>query len=299
MAAGRLAAARHRECPARRAAPRPVWRAYFPAARAADVHGGRPGPGLGVERLLHSDILTSIVDHDALSRAHVLEMLADDPVIRLGGVFATVGEAQTRMAALAPQLLIVNSHLPDGDSFELLRSLTRQGISPQLICVAACIDRSIEAFAAGAIDYLVTPLDRQRFARALGRAKVLAAYSRASGPATAAVVEPERSRLLISERGKVVVVLQRDIEFVQAAGTYIKIYAAGQCYQRRQSLIDIERSLDASRFVRVHRSTVVNIEHIAEMHSLFHGDYELVLRRGTRITLSRRYRGRLKPFLFG
>jgi two-component system LytT family response regulator len=107
----------------------------------------------------------------------------------------------------------------------------------------------------------------------------------------------ERTRLLISDRGKVVVLQQRDIEFVQAAGTHIKIYAGGQCHQRRQSLTDIEQSLDASRFVRVHRSTVVNIEHIVEMHPLFHGDYELILRRGTRITLSRRYRERLKPFL--
>ena len=85
--------------------------------------------------------------------------------------------------------------------------------------------------------------------------------------------------------------------FVQAAAKYVKIYAAGRCYSFRQSLGQLEQRLDAACFVRVHRSTLVNVEHIAEMHPLFHGDYELILRRGTRLTLSRRYRERLAPFL--
>ena len=71
----------------------------------------------------------------------------------------------------------------------------------------------------------------------------------------------------------------------------------GRCYSFRQSLGHLETRLDPASFVRVHRSTVVNVEHIAEMHPLFHGDYELILRRGTRLTLSRRYRERLAPFL--
>jgi two-component system LytT family response regulator len=249
---------------------------------------------------LPTSILTSIVDHDALSRTLVLQMLSDDPAIRLAGIFQSANEAQARLGRLAPQLLILNSRLPGCDGLELLRSLADQGISPQVIFVSGFADRCMDALAAGAIDYLVGPFDSQRFARAVGRAKVLAAHASELVPvsaAPAATAKAERTRLLISERGKVVVLQQRDIEFVQAAGTYIKIYAGGQCHQRRQSLTDIEQSLDASRFVRVHRSTVVNIEHIVEMHPLFHGDYELILRRGTRITLSRRYRERLKPFL--
>jgi two-component system LytT family response regulator len=250
---------------------------------------------------LRTAILTSIVDHDDLSRTSVLQMLRGDPTIRLSGVFESADEARAQLGRLAPQLLILNSHLPDYDSLELLTSLAGQGIRPQVIFVSACVDRCMDALAAGAIDYLVRPFDSRRFARATGRAKVLAAHPPELVPVLPPVPTgggaPERTRLLLAERGKVVVLQQRDIEFVQAAGTYIKIYAGGQCHQRRQSLTDIEQTLDASRFVRVHRSTVVNIEHIAEMHPLFHGDYELILRRGTRITLSRRFRGRLKPFL--
>ena len=106
-----------------------------------------------------------------------------------------------------------------------------------------------------------------------------------------------RTRLLLSERGKVVVLAMRDIEFVQAAAKYVKIYAAGRCYSFRHSLGHLEHRLDPACFVRVHRSTLVNVEHLAEMHPLFHGDYELIMRRGTRLTLSRRYRDRLAPFL--
>jgi len=93
------------------------------------------------------------------------------------------------------------------------------------------------------------------------------------------------------------VLAMRDIEFVQAAARYVKIYAAGRCHSFRQSLGQLEQRLDPACFVRVHRSVLVNVEHIAEMHPLFHGDYELILRRGTRLTLSRRYRERLDPFL--
>lgn len=247
---------------------------------------------------MNTGLLTSIIDPDVTSRAALLQALNSDPAIQIMGVFGSAAEAEARAGALAPQLLILNPHLPDRDSFDLLKLLADQGIKPQVIFVSASGDRSLDAFAAGAIDYLVQPFDSERFARALGRAKVLATHSAESVPAPVApATTPDRTRLLLSERGKVILLRLRDIEFVQAAGTHIRIYAGGQCYQRRQSLTDMEQSLDASRFVRVHRSTVVNIEHIAEMHPMFHGDYELVLRRGTRLTLSRRYRDRLKRLL--
>jgi two-component system LytT family response regulator len=246
---------------------------------------------------VHTSILTSIVDHDVASRIRALDVLSADPAIRVMGVFTSAAEAQARTGGLSPELLILNSHLPDRDSFELLSMLIGQGIRPHVIFVAGDVDRSMDAFAVGALDYLVRPFDIERFARAVGRAKVLIAHAQDPAPVSAGARAPERARLVLSERGKVVLLQMRDIEFVQAAGTHIRIYAAGQCHERRLSLTDLEKSLDATRFVRVHRSTMVNIEHIAEIHPLFHGDYELVLRRGTRLTLSRRYRDRLRPFL--
>jgi two-component system, LytTR family, response regulator len=93
------------------------------------------------------------------------------------------------------------------------------------------------------------------------------------------------------------VLVTRDIEFIQAAAKHVRIFAGGRCFTLRYSLAQLEARLDPASFVRVHRSTLVNVDHIAEMHPMFHGDSELVMRRGTRLTLSRRYRERLAPFL--
>jgi two-component system, LytTR family, response regulator len=180
--------------------------------------------------------------------------------------------------------------------------LADQGVRPYVVFVTAHADRAIDAFGVGAVDYLLKPFDDERFARALERAKSLIASGQMGCPATPRARSPAlggQARLLLSARGKVIVLATRDIEFVQAVAKHVKIYAAGHCHLFRQSLTELESRLDPSCFIRVHRSTLVNIEHLSELHPLFHGDYELVLRRGTRLTLSRRYRDRLDPFLLG
>ena len=247
-----------------------------------------------------SVIPTFVVDDEPLARKRMMRLLRGDPDINVVGNFSSATEAATQARELAPQLLLLDIRMPELDGFELVQSLAGQGMTPYVIFVTAYSDRSMEAFAVGAIDYLLKPFDDERFARAIARAKSLIASGSVPGVPAAAqrpTLAGGRTRLLLSERGKVVVLTMRDIEFVQAAAKYVKIYAAGRCYSFRQSLGQLETRLDPASFVRVHRSTLVNIEHIAEMHPLFHGDYELILRRGTRLTLSRRYRERLAPFL--
>jgi two-component system LytT family response regulator len=247
-----------------------------------------------------SSIATYVVDDEPLARKRVVRLLRDDPEINIVGTFSSAAEAASQAREVAPQLMLLDIRMPELDGFELIAALAAQGMKPYVIFVTAYSDRSMDAFAVGAIDYLLKPFDDERFVRAIARAKSLIA----SGGDNGAAPLPQRpslaggrTRLLLSERGKVVVLATRDIEFVQAAAKHVKIYAAGRCYTFRHSLGQLEGRLDPACFVRVHRSTLVNVEHIAEMHPLFHGDYELVLRRGTRLTLSRRYRERLTPFL--
>ena len=246
-------------------------------------------------------IPTLVVDDEPLARRRVVRLLRHDPDINIVGTFSSATEAAAQARELAPQLMLLDIRMPELDGFELVAACAEQGLNPYIIFVTAYSDRSMDAFGVGAIDYLLKPFDDERFARALARAKSLIA---AQEPGAAAAAPPPslaagRTRLLLSERGKVVVLAMRDIEFVQAAAKYVKIYAGGRCHSLRQSLGSLEGRLDPALFVRVHRSTLVNVEHIAEMHPLFHGDYELILRRGTRLTLSRRYRERLAPFLLG
>ena len=247
-------------------------------------------------------IPTLVVDDEPLARKRVVRLLRHDPDINVVGTFSSATEAAAQARELAPQLMLLDIRMPELDGFELVAACAEQGLNPYVIFVSAYSDRSMDAFGVGAIDYLLKPFDDERFARALARAKSLIAAAQEPGAAAAAPppsLAAGRTRLLLSERGKVVVLAMRDIEFVQAAAKYVKIYAGGRCFSLRQSLGSLEGRLDPALFVRVHRSTLVNVEHIAEMHPLFHGDYELILRRGTRLTLSRRYRERLAPFLLG
>ena len=246
-------------------------------------------------------ITTFVVDDEPLARRRVLRLLRGDPEINVVGTFGSAAEAAALARERVPQLLLLDIRMPQLDGLELVRSLADRGVKPYVIFLTAYRDRSMDAFAVGAIDYLLKPFDDERFARALARAKsLISAGALNAAPAAAApryAPTGGGTRLLLTERGKVVVLAMRDIEFVQAAARHVKIYAAGRCYSFRQSLGQLEQRLDPGCFVQVHRSTIVNVEHIAEMHPLFHGDYELILRRGTRLTLSRRYRERLAPFL--
>ena len=239
-----------------------------------------------------------VVDGDVQARRRVLQLLRNDPMVRVAGAFGSISEAVAQSHEPAPRLLLLDERMPERDGFYLLASLVNQGVLPYVILMTARADRSADAFVTGTIDHLLKPFGDDSFAQAIERAKTSILTANAGSlPAMSPQPAPWRARLLLSERGKLVVLPTRDIEFVQAAAKHVRIYAGGRCYAFRQSLSELEGRLDPSSFIRVHRSTLVNIEHLAEMHPLFHGDCELVLRRGTRLTLSRRYRDRLRPFL--
>ncbi len=242
-------------------------------------------------------ITTLVVDDEPLALKRMLRLLATDPQIRILGGCASAAEAMSCATDGAPQLLLLDIRMPRLDGFGLITQLAQQGVHPCVIFVTAYADRSMDAFGVGAIDYLVKPFDDERFARAIGRAKALLASGRTAAAAPAVAAASDRTRLLLSERGRVVVLVTRDIEFIQAAAKHVRLFAGGRCFSLRYTLAQLETRLDPGSFVRVHRSTLVNVDHIAEMHPMFHGDCELVMRRGTRLTLSRRYRERLAPFL--
>ncbi|MBV8784763.1 MAG: response regulator transcription factor [Gammaproteobacteria bacterium] len=242
-------------------------------------------------------IATLVVDDEPLALKRVLKLLRADPDLNVIGSFSSATEAAQLAREQPPQLMLLDIRMPELDGFELIATLAEEGVTPYVIFITAYSDRSMDAFGVGAIDYLLKPFDDERFRRAIERAKSLIASGQSQAATASRSLASGRTRLLLSERGKVVVLSMRDIEFVQAAAKHVRIYAGGRCFSFRQPLSQLEDRLDPSSFVRVHRSTLVNVEHIAEMHPLFHGDYELVLRRGTRLTLSRRYRDRLAPFL--
>ena len=255
-------------------------------------------------------IKTLVVDDEPLARRRILRLLARDPEMTVIGDCGSVAQALQLEGADLPELILLDVSMPVQDGFELLQHWREQGIEPFVIFVTAFSDHAVRAFEVDAVDYLLKPFDDERFQIATARAKALIEAARAgSRPAPQREREPGAhpmplgsayaQRLLIAEEGKVLFLPSRDVEFVQSAGKYVKVFAHGHCHLLRQPLHELEARLDPNQFVRVHRSNIVNVDQIVEMHPLFQGDYELVLKRGTRLALSRRFRHRLDRFLVG
>lgn len=248
-----------------------------------------------------------IVDDEPIARQRIRRLLAREADFHLIGDFGSVAECAALDAGAAPDLLLLDVRMPERNGFELLASLEARGVRPFVIFVTAYSEYAVDAFRVKAVDYLLKPFDDDRFAKAIARARSLLGKERAADESASSshgdferpAAPRLRDRLLVNDGGRVLFVPVRDIELVQAAGKHVKIFVNGQCYLARQALRDVEARLDGSQFVRVHRSTIINVEQIVELHPLFHGDYEIGLKRGTRVTLSRRFRNRILPFLVG
>ena len=247
-----------------------------------------------------------IVDDEPIARQRIRKLLARDPDVRIVGECASIAQCERLDASIVPDLVFLDVQMPERDGFELLKSFDARDIHPLVIFVTAHAKYAVSAYAAGAIDYLLKPFDDERFAKAMVRSKATLSASRSldtakigDSPIETPELESVLDRLLVSEDGRMLFIPTRDIELIQAAGKQVKIFVHDHCYLARQSLRKVEARLGSKRFVRVHRSTIINVNQIVEMHPLLHGDCEVVLKRGTRVTLSRRFRSRLRPFLVG
>jgi two-component system LytT family response regulator len=247
-------------------------------------------------------ILALIVDDEPIARARIALLLKRDPQIHIIGACASVAECERLDPGAVPDLVFLDIRMPQRDGFDLLESLSARGMRPCVIFVTAYSKYAVDAYDAGAIDYLLKPFDNLRFEKALARAKVALERDRIRGDShgSAALgldtrVPPDR--LVVSEGKRMMLIAMGTIELIQVTGKHVKIFVRQHCYLTRQSLRSVEARLDKRLFVRVHRSTIVNVEQIVALHPLLHGDSEVVLKRGTRITMSRRFRRRLQPFL--
>jgi len=160
---------------------------------------------------------------------------------------------------------------------------------PVIVFVTAYDQYALRAFEAGALDYLLKPFDDARFQRALQRAKERLANS----------VRPEQrpQRLVVKAPGQLLFVNAADIDWIDAAGYYACLHVGGSTHILRRTLQDLERDLGEEKFVRIHRSIIVNLERVAGLELRESGDYEVVLQSKDRLRMSRRYRKRLQERL--
>jgi two-component system, LytTR family, response regulator len=250
-------------------------------------------------------IRTLIVDDEPLSRQRLRDLLAGEPDFTLVG---ESGDGLHAVAALNEQpcdLVFLDVEMPGLDGLEVARRLG-SGRGPAVIFVTAHDCYALPAFEVHAVDYLLKPFDRERFRQALVWARATIRRDQQGAPAELppATLRELRGgrrpvdRLAVKETGRIYLLKTEDVDWVEAAGNYLRLHAGTATHLLRETMNSLEGRLDPERFWRIHRSTIVNVDRIRELQPVFHGDYAVILHDGTELTLSRTYRRNL-PELSG
>jgi two-component system, LytTR family, response regulator len=226
-----------------------------------------------------------IVDDESLARRNLSLLLRDDPDIGAVEESDSGFEAIKIMRELRHNLVFLDVQMPECGGFDIVEMLGND-LPPAIIFVTAHQEYALRAFEAGALDYLLKPFDDARFGRALMRAKEkisrCAPRQRLSG-----------QRLVIKGRSQVVFVDIADIDWIEAAGYYTCLHVGLQMHILRRSLADLERDLGEELFMRIHRSSLVNLSRVQRLELQSGGEYEVLLKTGTRLPLSRRFKRKL------
>lgn len=240
---------------------------------------------------------TLIADDEAVARRRLRRLLLAEPEVE---VVAECGDGQSALdgiLAAHPNLVLLDVQMPELDGFEVVQRLPDE-VRPAIIFVTAFDRYAIRAFDVHAIDYLLKPFSGERFRTALDRARDrLRRKEQDQGLAGFVMALRRRpayaSRLAVRGRGRVVPLPVSDIDWLQAADNYVIIHAGSRQHLIRETLSSLERRLDPTRFARIHRSLVVNLDRVTEITPATHGDASIRLRDGTSLTLSRTWRHRV------
>ena len=250
-------------------------------------------------------IRTIIVEDEPLARERLRNLLETDADIEVCAECGDGRSAVEQIHDIEPDLLFLDIQMPELDGFGVLAELSMPKL-PAVVFVTAYDQFALKAFEVHAVDYLLKPFDRERFRAALQRAKDRIG-SKQTAPADAGLraliadLRPEAKslqKLAVKSAGRVTFVKVEDIDWVEAADNYVSVHAGTASHLLRETMTSLSARLPAEKFVRINRSTIVNLERIKELQPTFHGEYCVFLNDGTKLTLSRNYRSSL-PRLMG
>jgi len=244
------------------------------------------------------------VDDEPLARTRIRSLLEREPDMTIVGECGDGQQAVSLINELHPDLLFLDVQMPVLDGFGVLESLSIEQI-PAVIFVTAYDRYALRAFEVHALDYLLKPFDRDRFQRALARARteLQREEKMEATEKLLALIEDVQSqrkplqRLVIKAAGRVFFLRLEEIDWIEAAGNYVKLHVGTETHLLRETMNALEGRLDPQQFVRIHRSTIVHLDRIQELQPWFHGDYRVILHDGTQLTLSRGYRPKLQELL--
>lgn len=258
-------------------------------------------------------IKTLVVDDEPLARRNLRVLLEADPEVELVGEASGGAEALALIAEHSPDLVFLDVQMPEMDGFGVLERLEAERL-PVVIFVTAFDRYALKAFDFHALDYLLKPFDDSRFEKALARAKqqlgqrelkdlsrrlISLLEDRGASHINEDANAPARyqTRFLIKSGGRVSFIRSDEIDWIEAEDYYVKLHVKGRGHLLRETMNDIETRLDPEVFVRIHRSSIVNLERVRELQQLFGGDYSVVLHDGTQLKLSRARRERLESLI--
>ena len=254
---------------------------------------------------LDTIVRTVIADDERLARQKLLILLQSEPMIKVVAECQDGRQTVSAIRSLRPDMLLLDIQMPDLDGFQVLSEIPVDEM-PVVIFTSAYDQYAIRAFEANALDYLLKPFDQERLHHAVERARSELRKSRdreithrilnlLSQVRSVASPTPEAdNRLVIKANGRVVFLDLDNIEWVEAAANYVRLNVGKESYLFRETISRISERLDANHFVRIHRSTIVNVRKIKELIPVNSGEYVVVLKSGRELSCSRGYRAALQ-----
>jgi two-component system LytT family response regulator len=245
-----------------------------------------------------------IADDELLARKFIRRMLKQDPEVEIVAECNNGAEAVAMIRKEKPDLVFLDVQMPEMNGFAVLDALKLDHL-PEIIFTTAYESYAIRAFELHALDYLLKPFDQVRFEAALKYAKERFRSQRDSEKQTqiGTLLESIRAqqhyldRVIIRTGGRITFLQTREIDWLEADDKYVHLHTGKGTRMVRQTLSAMEEQLDPKKFVRVHRSAMVNTDRIKELQPLFNGEHSLILDNGTRLTLSRKYKEKLFELL--
>ena len=245
-----------------------------------------------------------IIDDEDLARAVVREHLAAHPDVEVVAECANGYEALKAAAQFQPDLIFLDIQMPKLDGFEVLELLEAEGKRPAVVFVTAYDQHALRAFEAHAVDYLLKPFSRERFDAALAKARALKSAQLPLPPPATELAAAARQgkpleRLVVKDGPKVTVVHLDRLDWVQAQDDYVLLRTEGKNLLKQQTLANLELQLDSSRFIRIHRSYILNLDRLVRVEQDTKEHRDAILRDGTRLPVSRAGYQRLRELWEG
>jgi two-component system, LytTR family, response regulator len=244
-----------------------------------------------------------LADDEVLARQKLRQLLREEQDIEIVGECATAKETIELVNATRPELLFLDIRMPDMDGFDVLGALSeREGIAmPQVVFTTAYDSYAVKAFEIHAIDYLLKPFTSERLRSAVERVRerILTPVARSRDAQDPANGNQYTTRIVFKSRGRILFLPVTDIRWISAEENYVRISTATESHLLRETMARLEKRLDPQMFLRVHRSSIVNLQHVKEVRSEADGESTVHLISGEKIPMSRSYRARIQEWLHG